>query len=716
MLALSPTRLSAQRDLALLHDSLQRIADPALLRGMIAQRAGTHVDRSPELLTERGLIGFRLYELTAARTESRTAQKAFEAALQQAPKYGWAHYGLGLVLAHGHAANPWAGGFRNAFVLDDAIGRIFGDDAPARARRAFLQAVTGVPPVPQAAMQLADISMQRWSRAQLERAGSALEQLNHSHNASGESWLAYARVQLELGQVEDAVRSVEQAARLGVDRAQAARTLALILFQSNHRDQQGAAAWSESVEHADPRTLQLLFDDVHALLNKEEAAHWEKLDANARRAYLRSFWELRAALSGVPLQERLAEHYRRLTYARRHFWRSARFGVPASNQLMMRSFGDRPYDDRGVILIRHGQPREVIKSYGSAIGNESWVYRNLDGHEQLLHFAAMQSTSDYDLIHKLPCDSDWLEARGRHNGTLARLGFRCNTLDQLAASAAYRQQAFAYLVTDSDAPNFTKDLPFYFDLYTFRGNEGRTNVVAAVAVPVERLQRSAVALNPAYRVDISLIVVDTAARRVIRQDDSVALSATRAFKNDDLFRMHVEVTVPPSKTTLQRVIVSDPSEPGVGQLYGGPFPVPDYSTDKLMLSDIVLAEPRVDGRWRRGQVALALVPTGRFKGGSFRVFYEIYNIPQNSAYTTEIEIEPVLKSAGRRIKELFGAKSRIAFRFDGVALDVKNGVLQELRTMEARLSPGRYRLRITVKAASGETIKGERLFIVPEKD
>jgi hypothetical protein len=114
-------------------------------------------------------------------------------------------------------------------------------------------------------------------------------------------------------------------------------------------------------------------------------------------------------------------------------------------------------------------------------------------------------------------------------------------------------------------------------------------------------------------------------------------------------------------------------------------------------------------------VALALVPTGRFKGGSFRVFYEIYNIEKNSAYNTEIEIEPVQKSAGQKLKSLLGGgKNSISLKFDGVALDVQDGALQELRQVDAPLSPGRYRMRITVRNAAGEIVKGERLFVVPE--
>jgi hypothetical protein len=187
------------------------------------------------------------------------------------------------------------------------------------------------------------------------------------------------------------------------------------------------------------------------------------------------------------------------------------------------------------------------------------------------------------------------------------------------------------------------------------------------------------------------------------------------FKSDDLLRLHVEVAAPPSRSTVQRVIVSDPTEPGVGQLYGGPFPIPDYNGSKLMLSDVVLAEPLVEGRWRRGDVALALVPTGYFKGGSFNVFYEVYNLAPNARYSTEIEIEPLRSTAGEKIKGLIGGKNKMTLRFEGIAVDVRDGVLQELRRVDAPLPPARYRMRIAVKNLETQEIaKNERTFAVPK--
>ncbi|HEX6559789.1 MAG TPA: hypothetical protein VF021_10015, partial [Longimicrobiales bacterium] len=485
-------------------------------------------------------------------------------------------------------------------------------------------------------------------------------------------------------------------------------------------------AWFDGLEHLGASAADEYYSDLEPLLSKAERERWKSMDLAARTKFLHDFWDVRAALGGVTTAERLADHYRRLAVARKTYYRGPRYGAPMSNELRMLPFSQRSwFDDRGLIYIRHGDPRARIgrqslidNSVSAAVGEqmlsyESWIYDGLDGAPRSFHFEG--SGNDFHLMHKLPCNSEWLNERVAYEPRFGPLATRCGN-DVQAASADMRAVAFDALATDSDRPKFTKELPFFFDLYTFRANEGRTSVVAAVAVPRERLNLSAVASNPAYRIDLSLILVDTVSRRVVRQDDSVALATQRGPGNDDLFRLHVEVAVPPSRSTVQRVIVSDPSEPGVGQLYGGPFPIPDYSGSKLMLSDVVLAEPGVTGRWHRGDVSLALVPTRYFRGGSFNVFYEVYNIEQDAQYSTEIVIEPLRKSRGEKLKGLFGGgPGPITLRFAGVATTARNGVLQELRRVDAQLGKGTYRLRVTVKnLENGETSKNERTFSVPD--
>ncbi|MGQ0816313.1 MAG: hypothetical protein ACT4O1_17935 [Gemmatimonadota bacterium] len=697
-------------DLAQFQDSVQSISSVDELRDMLAHRSNRQAEKSPIALTERGFVALRLYDLTTQTSHSRAAQQSFKRAIEREPHYGWAHYGLGLTYTNGPDANPEKLGWRAAFVLDDVVANAMGDDVRSRAHREFIKAVAGSPPVARAAEDLAENALTRNQRKTIEEARNALVARLGAAPDDGDAWFALARVSGELNAMPIALDALERAFANGVQPIGVAREHAALLLRMPGREEEGARIWFAGLDALTSAQSDEYFSDVRALLAKPQSEAWPRMDLAARTEFLRTFWDMRAALGGVSVAERLAEHYRRLAYARRNYFRESKYGAPVQNELRMLPFSQRSdFDDRGLIYVRHGEPAAAIGRTARRT-YESWLYAGLDGSDRSFHFFEVSVSKGYSLMHKIPCDADFLDERSSMDPRFFKLASRCSAMDMLDLSSRMREHAFEALATDSHAPSFTKELPFYFDLYTFRGDQERTSVVAAVAVPFEKLTPTA----SDYRLDVSLILADTAARRVIRQDDSLSL-ASNSVSGSDLFRLHVEIAAPPSKSTVQRVIVSDPSEPGIGKLYGGPFPIPDYSGSRLMLSDLVLAEPTAQGRWRRGDVALALVPTGYFRAGSFNVFYEIYNIAPNATYSTEIEIEPVRTSAGDKLKGLFGGKGRMTLRFEGAATAVRNGTLQELRRVEAALPPGKYRMRVSVRDLdTQEVARTGRSFSVPE--
>jgi len=244
-------------------------------------------------------------------------------------------------------------------------------------------------------------------------------------------------------------------------------------------------------------------------------------------------------------------------------------------------------------------------------------------------------------------------------------------------------------------------LPFYYDLYTFRGNGGSTAVVAAFAVSAGLLRKEGAGRGVRYRFDVTLVLADTALRSVARTDDSVFVYFPRSLLAEHLLYTQLEIQARPSRSTLQRVIMTDATEPGIGQLYGSPFPIPDYSGSRLMLSDIALGLPAAEGGWKRGEVTLALLPTSQFPASAFDVYYEIYNLPASHRYETEIAVEPVV--SGRPVR----------LRFEGRAVASSVGFLQELRRVEASLTRGRYRITVTITdAATGQSASRSREFEV----
>jgi len=251
-------------------------------------------------------------------------------------------------------------------------------------------------------------------------------------------------------------------------------------------------------------------------------------------------------------------------------------------------------------------------------------------------------------------------------------------------------------VEDSARP-----VPFFYDLYTFRGDGAATTVVAAIAVPVEELRRERRDGSVRYRFDVRFVLADTARLDVFSTQDSVFLSLARPLSRRHLLHTYVEMPAPPSASTLQRVVVTDVTRPGAGQLYHTPFPIPDYSGTNLMLSDVAFGLPDATDGWSRHGVTLALLPTSQFPEISFDVYYEIYNLPEGNRYATEIAIE-ALEDEDEGFREIRAS-------FSGDAAPSEDGIVQELRRIESPLPAGRYRVTITVTdEVSGRVVRRSR--------
>lgn len=243
------------------------------------------------------------------------------------------------------------------------------------------------------------------------------------------------------------------------------------------------------------------------------------------------------------------------------------------------------------------------------------------------------------------------------------------------------------LSSDAGAPA-REPLPFFYDLYTFRGAGRSTAVVAAFAVPAGRLREEELPKGVRYRFDVTLVLADTARRTVSRTDDSVFVHLRRPLRAEHVLVTQLEVEARPSRTTVQRVIMTDATSPGTGQLYDSHYPIPDYTGSGLMLSDIALGLPGGSGGWKRGEVTLALLPTSEFPGSAFDVYYEVYNLPDDRRYATEIAVHPIGAHAGDA--------RPVRVRFSGHAEVRPDGTMPELRRVDASLAEGRYRIAVTV--------------------
>ena len=188
--------------------------------------------------------------------------------------------------------------------------------------------------------------------------------------------------------------------------------------------------------------------------------------------------------------ERLAEHYRRLSFATRVYLRHGRRNVRPPGAMILDSADQRlPFDDRGIMYVRHGEPDSIIRTIASDLAqNETWIYTGLNRPVGLFHFMRRDLDADFVLVDQIPCHRAYVADRVQFDARLQRLAMGCDTLGQLAIGSELRRQTLRTLRGESDRTAFAEMLPFFYDIYTFRGDDGRTDVTAAVAIPGSRLR------------------------------------------------------------------------------------------------------------------------------------------------------------------------------------------------------------------------------------
>ncbi len=82
-----------------------------------------------------------------------------------------------------------------------------------------------------------------------------------------------------------------------------------------------------------------VYRDLAHVAPPDELASWKEAGGEERDARWHAFWNARDSNPATVTNERLVAHYRRVTYARYHFSR-----------------GQHPYDRRGEIYVRYGEP------------------------------------------------------------------------------------------------------------------------------------------------------------------------------------------------------------------------------------------------------------------------------------------------------------------------------------------------------------------------
>jgi GWxTD domain-containing protein len=564
--------------------------------------------------------------------------------------------------------------------------------------------------------------------------------------------LALAQLRREAGDLDSTVVLLGDYLRAGGDSGVGLLELARAQFEAG-RAAAGAEAYYGAVARARSADARRgLREDLAWVMDSAELATFDRtLDRDLPSA-IAAFWERRDVRDLRRPNERLAEHYRRLAYADRHFLRVGDRRRHTRGQ-QYETHQSR-LDDRAVIYIRHGEP-DARASFGTSFpsaehvaplivyspderpfvrpddatpsvpSNLSWKYQRPDGN-LIFHFVA-EFGSDYRLIESLldvfstdtvihlqmlnradlgqPRGPAFDPARFAHaliqsrselDPVYARLAQLSSIQGspnlQLERAAGQRSLAIG-TTTDSYVQEFRASLEPMVQAYGVSRNDAGL-VLVVFGVPRPRDIGDSVT---SYPLSVRLVLSSEDDRRQVQADTLLRLQSSGPPGGGRLLAGYVELPASPGRHRL-RVLLADSANGAGGGAQIEPIVLPKADDPAIALSDLILGVPGALA-WPAPDGPVALNPSGSFGGTPAALYYRIGGLQVDSTYQTSIEIRSDRPGGSRRTAAAFAMKA------DAGTQVVRRGL--ELRG----LGSGGYLLVVTVTGAGG-TVTRSRAFRV----
>ena len=513
------------------------------------------------------------------------------------------------------------------------------------------------------------------------------------------------------------------------------------------------------------------YRDLAHVAPPDELASWQEAVGSERDARWHAFWNARDSNPATVTNERLVEHYRRVTYARYHF-----------------SQGQHPYDRRGEIYVRYGEPenrrgdvfiadRNAYQS--AAVPDESAVdaireQNNRFGYQLrvdrgYLTIVVPEEVSEEELVNSGGVLADGIVAslvdlaRQRERKLMgagyateswvyARYGLELFFVDQFGGGRfdypwgnlltnqqeMVRQERFSprRLAGEliAEAPEeYLHDLggdplEYAFDAVTFRTDNGATELDLSYSIPVWQFGDVSDGKGNSTRL----------AHLVTLRDSTMTPQFTHEFGfgpfdrpkrvmaasqvKVPVYTLPESVVAPPGRFALA-VQVRDETSQRIG-VYRKPVTLSDYSGEELLISDLklatLIAPSGVQGPFVRKGLNITPNP-GRLyiRGSPVYVYYEIYNLGLDEEKRTEYEILYEIRPLERNETRSWSARRQrnmqtVMMAFAGEGFSTEDHEYTSLDTGD--LPAGEYVLTVTLTDRRvGSTVSRSANFLVMER-
>lgn len=599
-----------------------------------------------------------------------------------------------------------------------------------------------------------------------------LDHLIRVPSPEADAWLVYGRTLRGRGALDSARATFERSLAAGGDASrlslEGARTLAAL------DDTLGAAAlyWA-GARHATPVGRAAYKLDLEWIAVEDSLPGFDAATGDSLAPWLARFWTERDARAAKTPDGRLIEHLRRWTVAFARYrvaipWRRTMFkrvevgfegrdlcvaGNGKFYEQLARTpphdpddlrFREALLDHRGLIYLRHGAPitglhltgvtgATPMRSTGgsddgsadpsgdaalaeSRASTEVWVYW-MEGDWRVLFFRGSKALGTYaatTLTSYLPLSyvDEWL-AVGQKIPQYAKAASSMQHPSRVVPMSCMpgigqaidksRGDATLGISTDSDSPRITKPWNAVLDIFALgSGREETGRALFTFALPVGKLATTPRDSGRAgIDVHFRLSAFERTSGRLVQLDTTRHFSTNGAPQPNQYLTGYFELPLESGTWSVSMLAWQRNDSSGAfADVRGEEIPV----GDRLALSDVVTGAENGRPLLATPSGPLMLNPLGAWRRNvAAELYAEVHGLAAGAPFETTIEIRSAERGHRQSITQ------RTTERATGASTPLRRTVGLD------RLTPGRYRLVVTV-TSGGQTAKQSRdLIVVPAK-
>jgi hypothetical protein len=452
------------------------------------------------------------------------------------------------------------------------------------------------------------------------------------------------------------------------------------------------------------------FSDIIFLITDDEYDTFMNPSIAVKRRCITFFWKSRDPILVTPYNERLAEHFQRLRYARSHFRRFTDMepliyfqknyikpterSSPTALTRYSATRGSKyqqEIDDCGLIYIRHGRPdkQETFLSETSDT-NLSWLYLARSGRPEM-HFHFLYMKWSWSDGYRMEVQSSYSSERfivTEGGPEHIRLGTSTTT-------------------TNVEPSHGTFEFPFIH--YCFKGENRLEDVTYYYNLPEEALPDDKASMP--YGLRHEMILFNSNWEEINRFDTRDSETSLKYDLNGRITRK-IHQRIPPGiYFSGMRLTNEQTKKQGILRML---LNVPSTESPGLKMTDIMLVDANVNEALIRLEeyeqsIASLLVPNVERtfqKNAPVVVYFEVYNVRigrrGKSDFSVHLQIRQI-KSQASAISKLFSKIRNIFKKIDPLQISVQDDYsgdqTDEFITRSLSLPdyiPGEYELEIHI--------------------